>query len=257
MPQSPVFSIMVGLVIVIIFATLFAWAWAVRSPVAYALEESANEHGVEEGVSRPFVYAAIGASDVEGTGAHNPETESWVSKLAGRMPAGTQLVKLGRGGITLNDANRVEVPAAVAAQPDLVTMWNCVNDAARGVPLPLYERDLSSALDRLTGDTDAHIVLLNLPDLSALLPGADAMRRSLIQGGIRQWNRAIAGMAATYGDRITLIDLFPVSEHVLAHPELISTDNFHPSSEGYMWLADYVWGVIQGEKLLERTPYNS
>lgn len=198
-----------------------------------------------------LVYAAIGASDVEGVGAHNPGSENWVTLLAARMPAGTQLMRLGRGGITLNEANKVEVPAAIAARPDLITMWNCVNDAVRGVPLPLYVRDLSSALDRLTGETQARIVLLNLPDLTVLMRGVDAMQRALVQGGIGQWNSAIAERAATYGERVTLVDLFPVSEHVLVHPELISTDNFHPSSEGYQWLADHVWEVIQRRKLLE------
>lgn len=261
MPQSLVFVLTIGLVIALTFVSIFAWVWAIRRPVPLPSEEIEDAEGArEEGkgdeevntVPRPFVYAAIGASDVEGIGALDPGSESWVSIIAQRMPLGTQLIRLGRGGITLNDANKVEIPAAVAAQPDLVTMWNCVNDAARGVPLALYTRDLKSALDRLTGDTEAHVVLLNLPDLSVLLRGVDEVQRPLVQGGIRQWNKAIADIAAPYGDRITQVDLFPVSAQVLAHPELVSTDNFHPSSEGYRWLADHVWEVIQREKLLDR-----
>lgn len=210
-------------------------------------EREQEQEQVQE--PRPFVYAGIGASDVVGVGATDPASESWVELLARYLPANTRLVKLGRNGITLNDANKVEVPQAVAAQPDLVTLWNCVNDATRGIPLPLYTRDLRSALDRLTQDTEAHVLLLNLPDLSLLLPASDSARRELIQGGIRQWNAAMSQAAADYGDRVTLVDLFPGSEQVLIRPDFVSADSFHPSSAGYRWLADYVWSVIQREKL--------
>jgi lysophospholipase L1-like esterase len=213
------------------------------------IEDGGEQVQVQEQVPEPFVYAAIGASDVIGVGARDPSSESWVELLARYLPANTRLVKLGRNGITLNEANKVEVPQAVAAKPDLITIWNCVNDATRGIPLTIYTRDLHSALDRLTQDTDAHIVLLNLPDLSLLVPGPDDTRRELIRGGIRQWNAAMSQAAATYGDRVTLVDVFPGSAQVLTQPGLVSTDSFHPSSEGYRWLADHVWSVIERERL--------
>ncbi|HYP21244.1 MAG TPA: SGNH/GDSL hydrolase family protein [Chloroflexia bacterium] len=250
---TPISPVIIGLVLAIIVLTFFVWRWAVRTPVPVPPDPGVEDEG-EQGQEqvqepRPFVYAGIGASDVVGMGATDPASESWVELLARYLPANTRLVKLGRNGITLNDANKVEVPQAVAAQPDLVTLWNCVNDATRGLPLPLYTRDLRSALDRLTQDTEAHVLLLNLPDLSLLLPASDTARRELIQGGIRQWNAAMSQAAADYGDRVTLVDLFPGSEQVLTRPDFVSADSFHPSSAGYRWLADHVWSVIQREKL--------
>jgi lysophospholipase L1-like esterase len=243
----------VGLVIAIIVLTIFVWRWAVRTPVPVTpdavAEGAAEQEQEQEQVEKPFVYAAIGASDVVGVGARDPYSESWVALLARNLPANTQLLRLGRNGITLNEANKVEVPQAVAAKPDLVTMWNCVNDATRGIPLAIYTRDLRSALDRLTQDTEAHVVLLNLPDLSLLLPGADSPRHELIRGGIRQWNAAMSQAAADYGDRVTLVDLFPGSAQVLTQPDLVSADSFHPSSAGYRWLADHVWSVMQRDNL--------
>lgn len=251
-PVSPISPLIIGAVLAIIVGTIFVWAWAMRRPVpSMPLPSEDNTQADTEKTLLPFVYAAIGASDVVGAGAQDPMHDSWVSLLAGRMPAGTRFVRLGRGGITLNEANKVEVPAAVEAQPDLVTMWNCVNDAVRGVPLPLYLRDVGAALDTLTRDTGAHIILLNLPDVS-LLFAADSARRALVQGGIQQWNAGIAGVVARYGDRVTLLDLFPLSDQVLAQPELISIDSFHPSTEGYRWLADTVWDVVEREGLLHK-----
>ena len=251
MPDNPVAPPLVGLVIVLIALTIFVWRWAVRTPVSISPATNAEEPGEDEvaQVERPFVYVAVGASDVVGVGAKDPSSESWVVLLSRYFPANTQLVKLGRNGITLNDANKVEVPEAVAARPDLVTMWNCVNDATRGIPLPLYIRDLRAALDRLTQDTEAHVILLNLPDLSLLLPSSDQTRRELVRGGIRQWNSAMAQAASDYRDRVTLVDLFPGSSHVLTRPEFVSGDSFHPSSEGYRWLADHVWSIIQRDNL--------
>ncbi|HET6314579.1 MAG TPA: SGNH/GDSL hydrolase family protein [Chloroflexia bacterium] len=250
---SPISPVVIGLVLAIIVLTFFVWRWAVRTPVSVPPDPSVQDEGEQEQEQvqepQPFVYAGIGASDVVGVGATDPASESWVELLARYLPANTRLVKLGRNGITLNDANKVEVPQAVAAQPDLVTLWNCVNDATRGIPLPLYTRDLRSALDRLTLDTEAHVLLLNLPDLSLLVPASDSARRELIQGGIRQWNAAMSQAAADYGDRVTLVDLFPGSEQVLIRPDFVSADRFHPSSAGYRWLADHVWSVIQREKL--------
>lgn len=249
MPENPVTPPLVGLVIAIIVLTIFVWAWAVRRPVPAETTVETPEEAEQVQVQRPFVYAAIGASDVVGVGAEDPASQSWVELLARYLPPDTRLVKLGRNGITLNDANKIEVPQAVAAQPDLVTIWNAVNDATRGIPLALYTRDLRTALDRLSQDTSAHILLLNVPDLSLLLPPAFQDRRELIRGGIKQWNDAMSRTAAEYGDRVTLVDLFPGSANVLTRPEMVSADSFHPSSEGYRWLADHVWAIMQANNL--------
>ncbi len=250
-PDNPVTPPVVGLVIAIIVLTIFVWRWAVRAPVPGTDAGHTQDEGEQEQVQeqRGLVYAAIGASDVMGVGARDPSSESWVELLAGYLPTNTRLVKLGRNGITLNDANKLEVPQAVAAQPDLVTMWNCVNDATRGIPLALYTRDLSFALDRLTQDTNAHVLVLNLPDLSLLLPPSQEARRELIRGGIRQWNAAMSEVVRAYGGRATFVDLFPGSAEVLTRPELVSADSFHPSSAGYRWLADHVWSIIRRDNL--------
>ena len=202
---------------------------------------------------RPLVYAAIGASDVVGVGATDPSTESWVNALHSMMPSGTRFVRLGRGGITLREANMVEVPQAVAARPDIVTLWNCVNDALRGVPLADYIKDLRSALNMLTKGTDATIVVLNVPDISSLMTGnVDSQQATMIRGGIQQWNKAIAETAAEYGDRVRVVDLFSASDEIAEHPEYISPDNFHPSTTGYHRLAEVVWQTIEREQLLDR-----
>ncbi|MEO6457601.1 MAG: GDSL-type esterase/lipase family protein [Chloroflexia bacterium] len=247
--QSPISPLLVGFVVFIIILTVVVWFWAVRRPVT---SEVANP-GTVTVEPRPLVYAAIGASDVVGVGATDPSAESWVNALHSMMPEGTRFVRLGRGGITLREANIVEVPEAVAAQPDIVTLWNCVNDALRGVPLADYIKELRTALDMLTKGTDATVFVLNVPDISSMMAGnLDSRQEALIKGGIQQWNKAIAETAAEYGGRVRVVDLFVVSDEIAEHPEYISPDNFHPSTTGYRRLAELVWQGIEREQLLER-----
>jgi acyl-CoA thioesterase-1 len=221
------------------FLTVFMWRWAVRRPVPVESAPGTREE-------KPISYAAIGASDVEGAGADDPASESWVNVLHGMMPPGTRLTRLGRGGITLREALAVEVPQAIAAQPDVVTMWNCVNDVGRGVALNDYLHDLEKALSLLTRETGGTVFLLNVPDLSILLPpGGDPTQRQLVQGGARQWNQGIAATAAKFGGRVRVVDIFPISAEVLARPDYLSSDGFHPSTSGYRRLAEVVWEAIR------------
>jgi lysophospholipase L1-like esterase len=234
-----------AVVVVVIILSVFVWAWAVRRPVPTG---DASEG--EPALPRPITYAAIGASDVVGQGANNPASESWVNVLHAKLPEGSRLVRLGRGGITLREANSLEVPQAVAAQPDLVTLWNCVNDATGGVSLDAYLQDLNEALSRLTGETHAQVLLLNLPDISIVM-AADEEQRELVRGGVLQWNAAIANLAATFGERVHVVDLFPVSAEVLERPDYLSPDHFHPSTAGYRRLAGVVWDVMERVGVLE------
>ncbi len=235
---------LVAFVGVTIFLTLFVWRWAVRQPVPVEGVTGA-EAVAGAGEPEPLSYAAIGASDVVGMGADDPTSQSWVNVLHGMMPPGTHLTRLGRNGITLREALLVEVPRAVVARPDIVTMWNCVNDVGRGVALNDYLRDLGKALNVLTRQTEAAIFLLNVPDLSILLPlGPDAPQRLLVLGGVRQWNEGIAATAAKFGERVRVVDIFPVSAEVLERPDLLSSDGFHPSTLGYRRLAELVWQAM-------------
>jgi lysophospholipase L1-like esterase len=227
------------LVAAISFVTLFVWRWAVRQP-APDVNTMLDTVGPQ-----PLSYVAVGASDVEGIGADDPGSESWINVLHGMMPPGTRLTRLGRGGITLHEALNVEVPRAVAARPDVLTMWLCVNDVERGVALNDYLKDLNKALRILTRQTDATIYLLNLPDLSLILPAEDDSQLPLIQGGVKQWNAGIAATAAKFGDRVKIVDIYPISAEVLERPDYLSADGFHPSTSGYRRLAEVVWGVMR------------
>jgi acyl-CoA thioesterase-1 len=237
----------VALLLVVALAalvTLFAWRWAVRRPREGARAGVPMQE--REGTDRPKVFAAIGASDVVGMGANDPERNNWATVLHSYMPTGTRLVRLARPGITLREANASEVFQAVKAKPDLVTLWNCVNDLAKRVPLGDYTRELEIALSRLTRETEARIVVLNVPDLSRLLPETiGEVQRTMVRGGIVQWNGAIAKTVARYGTRVRLLDLFAVSDEMMSQRDYVAADGFHLSTAGHKALAELVWEELR------------
>ncbi len=210
--------------------------------------------GNDEAVQRDsLVYVALGASDAVGVGATNPAREGWVPRLHAQMPEGTKLVNLGVSGSELSEALDQQLPVALAARPDIVTIWLAVNDFKNGVPLARYERDLDSLLGELR-KTDALITVGNVPDLASL-PIPDFVLRqygvgslSQLRAEVARWNAAIARVARKHG--AVLVDIHAQWRELQAHPEYISGDAFHPSTQGYARLAELWWSklapVIEG-----------
>src|SRR6266540_976474 len=104
-----------------------------------------------------FRYVAIGASDTVGVGASDPRTGSWPSRLAARLPAGTDYVNLGVSGSLAAQAAREQVPAAVRLRPQLVTIWLAVNDLNASVPPTDYAVALRAVVEPLVSGPPARI----------------------------------------------------------------------------------------------------
>jgi acyl-CoA thioesterase-1 len=178
----------------------------------------------------PFRYVAIGASDTVGVGAAVPDRENWPAVLREQLPGGSTLVNLGVSGSLLGQALDQQLPVAIDADPDLVTVWLAVNDFGARVPLQRYAFELDTLIGELRKQTRATILVGNIPELS-VLPVAARFDLS----DIDRWNGAIAEITKRHG--ATLVDLQPTWRDVKDHPEYISSDGFHPSTVGYRRLA--------------------
>jgi lysophospholipase L1-like esterase len=201
-----------------------------------------------EPLRQPIRYAAIGASDTVGVGSRAPEKDNWTARLHAKLPPGTQYARFARSGILLSQAAEREVPQAIAFRPTLVTMWLSVNDITHGVPLPRYRDTLREVLGRLTRETSAQVVLLNVPDLSALPRGA--AERSRLAALTAAWNEALTAAAAEFPGRVLVVDLVAASRELSAHADWISADGFHPSGAGYQKLADITEAALRRAQLL-------
>jgi lysophospholipase L1-like esterase len=182
----------------------------------------------------PITYVAIGASDAVGVGVERPERDGWVPQLARLLPQPTRLVNLGIPGIKLREAASVELPPALEAAPDLVTVWLAVNDVLGRVSLDQYRADLEGMLRDLRSGTRGIVAVANVPDApdAGRFLGLAAEERRALSAA---WNGAIAETVARNG--ALLVDLY-ATWPTRTHPEYIGPDGLHPSATGYRALAE-------------------
>ncbi len=192
-----------------------------------------------------ITYVAIGASDTFGVGTDDPYDENWATDLANLLgPSHIHLINLGIPGITAHDALTLELPIALDAHPDLITIWLGVNDIVANVPTSSFASDFQTLLARLRANSPhARIAIANIPDLT-LLPFFAQDDPAALTQQIQAYNAVIASAAQRYG--AILVDLTQQNYNLRAHPEYISSfDGLHPTDIGYQQLAKVFYSALQ------------
>jgi len=194
---------------------------------------------------RPVVYLALGDSTGVGVGSGNG---GYVARLYSRIERGrpgSRLVNLCATGAATADLLGVQVGRAGEARPTLVTVGVGANDLIRGVTAEQFARNFEEVVVRLRRQTDAPVVVMNIPDMS-LAPAVPAYMRDSVRRHIRVFNERIAEVAGRYG--LPVLDLFGQSPEFSSHTEYFSHDGLHPSDAGYDYWAGLLWPYA--EKLL-------
>jgi len=198
-----------------------------------------------------LTYVAIGASDTFGFGSSDPYNQNWATDLAGKLGSRYHLINLGIPSMHLHDALTSELPVALDAHPDLVTIWLAVNDLADNVPVQSYARDLNTLLQRLQANNpQVRIAMANVPDLTLLPHFAKqtAADPQALQQSILAYNTVIAAAARQH--HTILIDLSQARYDLQHHPEYISNDGLHPTRLGYEQLALIFYEALQAAKYI-------
>ena len=128
---------------------------------------------------------------------------------------------------------------------DLVSLLIGVNNQFQGRPLAEYERQfellLNDALRYADGDT-SRVFVVSIPDY-AFTPFGNG--RADITAGVNAFNAAARPIAARYD--IPFYNITPISRRGLDEPELVATDNLHPSGEQYRrWVAEVLAAPVRG-----------
>lgn len=209
-------------------------------------------------VGDAIVYVAIGASETAGVGTREPFRDAWPKVLWREALSDAVLYDFGVPGSTVAQALQEQVPEAVAADPDVATVWLNVNDLVDLVPVDRYE----SSLDRVVGqlrDAGAEVYVANAPVLTSLplylacLPDPPAgaitcpIDRTLsppdvVERATLDYNAAIARVAERHG--ATVVDLHALGDLAGSDPAFVSEDGFHPSTEGAERIADLFASAI-------------
>jgi len=237
--------------------------WIVISMVVVAIVAVVAAGVAEDGTTRGpvreprlrhgerLVWVALGASDATGEGTPDPVRDNWVARVAATLPSDVTVLNEGVGGSTLADARRDQLPRAIAAAPDVVSLWLVVNDLLSGVPLADYERDLATVLGALS-TVDSRVVVGNVPDLSRIPAlGAAADQATLLRLTAEHWNATIARLAFAHDAEV--VDLFAAGAEPSDHVDYFGADGFHPSAAGHQRLADLFRPAV--ERALDAARY--
>lgn len=195
-------------------------------------------------MSGSITYLALGDSTGSGVGASDGRG-GYVARLFKRIVThrpGSKLVNLCVSGATTSDVLRDQLDAGVRAGPQLVTLGIGINDIGHGLSLEQFSKNYEEILVRLKTDTQATIVITNIPDISSA-PRIPAGIRSEYHQLIVDFNRRLVEIAAAHG--VIVFDVYTVThEELPSHPEYFSGDGFHPSDKGYELWAERMWPTI-------------
>jgi lysophospholipase L1-like esterase len=193
-------------------------------------------------IAGPVNYVALGDSTGVGVGARNG---GYVARLFKRVVAirpESKLTNLCVNGATSDDVLRGQLDRGIAAKPNLVTLGIGINDIGHGVSVDEFARNYEEIIGRLRNETQARIVVTNIPDISSA-PRIPEFARLQYQLAIVTFNERLESIASRY--EATVFDVHSTTrEQLPSHPEFFSDDGFHPSDGGYELWADEMWPVL-------------
>lgn len=181
-----------------------------------------------------LTYLALGASDAVGIGA-TPLRNGYVFLVRDALRddgRDVMLVNLGIPGAEADDIARI-ARLAPGVQPALVTLWTGANDVIDGVDPAEFEDTLAGLLEGLRDDTDAVIVIGDLPDLTRLPRFLERPDPDVTSARVRAFNDAIERQAAEFE-----VPIARLSEVAMLASLTSDIDGFHPNDEGHRMLAD-------------------
>lgn len=81
---------------------------------------------------------------------------------------------------------------------------------------------------------EKRLLVINIPDFSVTPDGPNYARGRDISTGLASFNRITSDEAQKR--RLQMVDIFPLSQKMRGHPELIAADGLHPSAKTYaLW----------------------
>ena len=193
----------------------------------------------------PFTYLALGDSYTIGHAV--VENERFPIQLATRLNEDgyevTETHIVAKTGWTTD-----ELQAGIANETDLsssyqfVSLLIGVNNQYRNRPVDTFKPEftalLEQAIEFAAGNKD-RVFVVSIPDY-AYTPFGNG--NSTTSEGIDVYNAAKKEIAEAMG--IRFFDITPISREGLDQPELVASDNLHPSGEQYRrWVALMLPGV--------------
>ena len=234
-----------GPLAIVISALTFACSPATTTPTARPTPSATASRTPSPTAAAAVRYVAVGASDSVGIGASDPAKGSWPARIAALLPPGASYTNLGVSGSLAQQAQREQLPGAIAQRPTVVTIWLAVNDLNATIDPSSYAQALGGIVDGLVRGTSATIFVGNVPDLRAV-PVYESVDKTRLFAAINAYNDAIEAIAKRAPDRVVVVDLFNGSA-ALVSTATVSSDGFHPSDGGYQLIAERFAGAMRAK----------
>lgn len=183
-------------------------------------------------------YVALGDSLSVGVGS-NDQTKTLPYIVAGKISEqmSVTLINLAISGATTQDVIVDQLDKAASQKPNYITLLIGTNDIHSLISPSKFEAQMSYIINFLTKNTSAKIIIFNIPYLGSenliLFP-----YNFILNYQVQRYNNVLTNLSKT--NQITLIDLYtPTKESFSKQANFYSSDNFHPSEEGYL-----MWGSL-------------
>lgn len=212
-------------------------------PCSNFSQTSKHERQRESARVARVVYVALGDSTGVGVGAQ--QGGGYVERLFARIARhykASRLVNLCQVSATSAEALREQVARAIAARPTLITVGIGANDLIQGAKAEEFARNYELIIRRLSEETNARIIITNIPDIS-LAPAVPDYMRDAARHHIVTYNKEIKSVARRYN--LAVVDLFGRSREFASRGELFSADAIHPSDAGYEFWAELMRPIVE------------
>ena len=193
-------------------------------------------------ITGPITYVALGDSTGVGVGARNGGYVARIFKRILSERPESKLTNLCVSGATTSDVLDSQLKRGLAVKPNLVTLGIGINDIGHGLSIEEFAQNYETIISTLRRDTQARLVVTNIPDISSA-PRIPGFARAQYQQAIVAFNQRLEAITARYD--VILFDVHSTTrEQLPLHPEFFSSDGFHPSDAGYELWANEMWPVV-------------
>ncbi len=227
---------------VVLIFVIFGCEAADNSDVFKPIE---NPEVVEDTTSAKLTYLALGDSYTIGEGV--AEEDRYPVQLRDTLETqGVVIEKLqiiARTGWTTDQLSDAMDNSQLDPSYDLVTLLIGVNNQYRGRNPENYRPEFIELLNRaigLAGNDPSRVIVLSIPDwgVTPFASGRDSAQIASEIDAYNAINRQASEMAG-----VAWIDVTPISREAANRPELLASDNLHPSGLMYRYWVEYLYPI--------------
>lgn len=195
----------------------------------------------------PIRYVALGDSYTICTGAN--ANESWPVLLTKHLKENKINIELianpSHNGFTTIDLIEKEFPIFDKSTPTFVTLLIGVNDWVQGYDVKTFQSRFIRVVDHIQEQLPdkSKLVIITIPDFGVTPTGKNYYSSNRdISKGLAEFNKIIVEEANKR--KLKTVDLFEISKEMDTKPELMASDELHPSAKEYAIWETLIYPVV-------------